>query len=165
MTESTIEKRTLHEMIVSMLGIGIMPIMPGTWCSIVVALPALMLESGWIVQLSMLALALVLSVLSLISIPKVQAKWGTDPSAVVIDEAVGMLMILATPFPYMSPLWLGVSVFVFRVFDVVKPWPINLVNARTEPWAVLVDDVLAAIMSIISLAIMFTLLQTTIWFS
>src|SRR5688572_13052623 len=46
---------------------------------------------------------------------------GTDPGPVVLDEVVGMLITLA--FIPVTAAGAGVGFLLFRVLDVVKPWP------------------------------------------
>src|SRR4051812_12464801 len=46
---------------------------------------------------------------------------GIDPGPVVIDEVVGMLMTLA--FHPVTVIGAITGFFIFRVLDVVKPWP------------------------------------------
>jgi len=140
-------------------GIGFLPVMPGTWCSIVVASLALLVPYSALTAGIMLASAVALFALSAKAIPLIQQQWGSDPQAVVIDEAIGMFLLLATPYPYASPIWLALCVLVFRVFDVAKPWPLNVINARTEWWAVILDDVVAAGLSAVFIAIVFLFLQ------
>lgn len=68
---------------------------------------------------------------------------GIDPGPVVLDEVVGMLITLA---------WLPVNVagaivgfFVFRVLDVVKPWPSARFERLPGGLGVMADDGMAAI--------------------
>jgi len=84
---------------------------------------------------------------------------GHDPSVVVIDEAAGMSLALLFPAAYQSLYTWAAMVLVFRVFDVLKPWPINLVNDRTEAWAVMGDDLLAAIAAGFSLQLIIAALS------
>jgi phosphatidylglycerophosphatase A len=74
-----------------------------------------------------------------------------DPSQVVIDEVVGMLMTL-----FLNPVgWAGAaSGFVlFRLADIVKPFPAN----RLERWpgglGVMADDAMAAIYANLALRV------------
>jgi phosphatidylglycerophosphatase A len=67
----------------------------------------------------------------------------TDPGPVVIDEVLGMLITLC---------WLPVTVvgalagfLVFRVLDVVKPWPAARLEALPGGLGVMADDAMAAI--------------------
>lgn len=138
--------KTLPEFISAMGGIGLLPIMPGSWCSLIVALPVLLVPAEVMnVQLVYLCVALVSLALGLWSVPRVQQQWGSDPSAVVIDEALGMSITLLFPAASMGWVMWATALLFFRIFDVVKPWPISWINNRTNAWAVLADDVLAGV--------------------
>jgi phosphatidylglycerophosphatase A len=68
---------------------------------------------------------------------------GTDPGPVVIDEVVGMLITLALlPVSLTGAL---VGFFVFRLFDVVKPWPAGRFESLPGGLGVMADDGMAAI--------------------
>jgi phosphatidylglycerophosphatase A len=43
-------------------------------------------------------------------------------------------------------LW-ATAVLLFRIFDVMKPWPMNIINDRTEAWAVMGDDLVAGLVA------------------
>ena len=68
---------------------------------------------------------------------------GVDPSAVVVDEVVGMLMTLA--FLPVSATGAIVGFLVFRVFDVFKPWPSGRFERLPGGLGVMADDGMAAI--------------------
>ncbi|MBI2793566.1 MAG: phosphatidylglycerophosphatase A [Ignavibacteria bacterium] len=142
-------------MLATLFGIGKLPIMPGTWCSAIVAVPALFTTNSVVAQYVYVAASVIFLLLGLWSIPKVQPQLGTDPKSVVIDEAAGMALILATPYAYFGPGWWASSVLIFRVYDVVKPYPINKINDRTEGWSVVADDMLASVFTILTLAVLF----------
>lgn len=138
-------------------GIGLLPIMPGSWCSVVIAIPAALpllfpqlgistsqLQIGYAIAM------VVFTALGWWSVGKIQAKWGHDPSVVVVDEAAGMSLVFLTPAAHDGLALWACAVFLFRVFDVAKPWPMSYVNDRTEAWAVMGDDVLAAMATVIS---------------
>jgi phosphatidylglycerophosphatase A len=68
---------------------------------------------------------------------------GIDPGPVVIDEVVGMLITLA-----FIPVTVGgavVGFLVFRVLDVVKPWPSARFERLPGGLGVMADDGMAAI--------------------
>ena len=67
-----------------------------------------------------------------------------DSSMIVIDEAAGIwLTLLAAP---MTPLGAGLAFVFFRVFDVLKPWPVSYVDKKMSgPLSVMGDDILAGI--------------------
>lgn len=76
-----------------------------------------------------------------------------DPGEIVIDEVAGLLLLIglwhllfAERFP-VSPLhWLAGSFVMFRAFDILKPWPISLADAKVKGgFGVMFDDLLAGI--------------------
>ena len=68
---------------------------------------------------------------------------GVDPGPVVIDEVVGMLITLAL-LP-VNATGAVVGFLLFRVLDVVKPWPSRQFEALPGGWGVMADDGMAAI--------------------
>ena len=85
-----------------------------------------------------------------------------DPQEIVIDEVVGqMLVLLALPvYETLYPLpviyyCLG-AFFLFRLFDIWKPYPISYVdNNISGSLGIMLDDILASIYSILILIIFF----------
>jgi phosphatidylglycerophosphatase A len=66
-----------------------------------------------------------------------------DHRSIVFDEIFGMSVVLE--FIPMSIFVWSLGFLLFRVFDVLKPWPINLVHeAKPNGFYVLLDDVVAA---------------------
>ena len=76
-----------------------------------------------------------------------------DPGAVVWDEiAAFMALALVTP---RSPQWLALAFVLFRIFDVVKPWPIRDVDHRLGGGlGIMLDDILAAGYAAVCLALL-----------
>src|SRR5215218_7588593 len=68
---------------------------------------------------------------------------GVDPGPVVLDEVVGMLITLA--FLPVNLAGAIVGFFVFRVLDVVKPWPSAQLEHLPGGLGVMADDGMAAI--------------------
>jgi phosphatidylglycerophosphatase A len=67
----------------------------------------------------------------------------TDPGAGVIDEVAGMLLTL-----YLLPATWTVAIvgfFVFRMFDIIKPFPVRRLEALHGGWGMMADDLMAAI--------------------
>lgn len=85
---------------------------------------------------------------------------GVDPGPIVMDEVVGMLITLA----FIPVGWSGalVGFVLFRVFDVVKPFPAG----RLEQWhgglGVMADDAMAAVYANLTLRLGMWLLPTWI---
>jgi len=68
---------------------------------------------------------------------------GVDPGPVVIDEVFGMLVTLA--FLPVSVTGAIVGFFVFRLLDIVKPWPARRFEALHGGLGIMADDGMAAI--------------------
>lgn len=66
-----------------------------------------------------------------------------DPGYVVIDEVVGMwITLLAAPHTVWGFLF---GFTLFRIFDIVKPAPVNQLQSVHGGWGIMLDDVAAAI--------------------
>lgn len=67
-----------------------------------------------------------------------------DHGRIVVDEIVGQLIALAS-FPA-QPGWLLAGFLLFRVFDIVKPFPAGRIDRRWRtPSGVMLDDVVAGL--------------------
>ena len=76
-----------------------------------------------------------------------------DPGQVVIDELVGVWLVL---LPIAAPtLWEVVGAFVFfRIFDIAKPWPVKASeNWLPAGWGVMIDDVVAGVWALLCLQV------------
>jgi phosphatidylglycerophosphatase A len=83
--------------------------------------------------------------------------WGEkDPSKVVADEIVGyMTAMVALPFSW-KLAWAGF--FLFRVMDVLKPFPIRKIDRQWPGgWGIVLDDVLAGVYTHIILRMLMVL--------
>ena len=67
-----------------------------------------------------------------------------DHGAIVWDEIVGLLITMtAVPYSW-STLLLGF--LLFRLFDILKPWPIRVLDRRVGGgFGVMIDDLLAGV--------------------
>jgi phosphatidylglycerophosphatase A len=68
---------------------------------------------------------------------------GVDPAPVILDEVVGMLITLA--FLPVNITGAVVGFLLFRLFDVVKPWPANRLEAVHGGLGVMADDAMAGV--------------------
>ena len=74
-----------------------------------------------------------------------------DPGAIVVDEVAGMtLSVLVFPLPLSLSVLLAGFV-LFRVFDVVKPFPANRAQALRGGVGVMVDDLIAGLYALLVL--------------
>ena len=67
-----------------------------------------------------------------------------DPGKIVIDEAAGFLFAAYGTEPGQWPQYLAALV-AFRLFDIVKPFPVNISQRLPGAWGVVVDDILAGL--------------------
>lgn len=77
---------------------------------------------------------------------------GIDPGPIVLDEVVGMLITLA----FIPVGWSGAvaGFFLFRVFDVIKPFPAARLEKLHGGLGVMADDAMAAVYANVSLRIL-----------
>ncbi len=132
--------RTVHYLLATVFGAGYSPIAPGTAGSLLAVLTAYWLFPG---QTPVLIPATVLiTLLGVVVSGKVeQDQGGEDPSIVVIDEAAGMWLSLWFLPP--EPWVYGLAFLLFRLFDIVKPYPANRVESIPGGWGIMLDDLVA----------------------
>jgi phosphatidylglycerophosphatase A len=76
---------------------------------------------------------------------------GKDPGVIVVDEVAGMTMsLLAVP---LTPAAAVVGFVLFRVFDVVKPFPANVSQRLPGGAGVMADDLIAGLYVVVLLAL------------
>ncbi len=66
-----------------------------------------------------------------------------DPPEVVIDEVCGFLVCML--FVPLNPINLALGFFLFRFFDIAKPFPIRRVERLPGGYGIVMDDVLAGV--------------------
>ena len=119
-------------------GVGRLRPAPGTWGSAVV-LPAVLLG-----PLGALALAALVAVLGWLAVRAVLADRPTeDPGWIVVDEAAGMLIALAALPTGAGWPGVGLAFLLFRLFDILKPWPVSWADGLHGATGVMLDDILA----------------------
>lgn len=132
-------------------GAGYIPWFPGTWGSAVGLLifwPLTRL-AVWPYAATVLAVAFLSSWISTLAEGFLGKK---DPQVIVIDEVAGMLVTLA--FLPVSWKLVAAGFFLFRLFDIWKPFPLRLIQDRLPGgWGVVGDDVVAGIYANIVLQI------------
>jgi len=123
--------------------VGYVPIAPGTFGSAAGLLffYAIRTSGSQAVELAAIALLFVVGVWSA-SITERALKM-VDPGPVVIDEVVGMLITLAL-LP-VNGLGVFAGFIIFRVFDVIKPWPARRFEALHGGLGVVADDAMAGV--------------------
>ena len=127
--------------VATVFGVGYAPVAPGTFGSAAGLLLWWLLPASPVVQGAAIAALFV------------AGSWGgnvaehhfgrTDPGQVVIDEVMGMLITL-----FLNPVgWMGAlaGFLLFRLFDVIKPYPANRLEQLHGGVGVMADDAMAAV--------------------
>jgi phosphatidylglycerophosphatase A len=65
-----------------------------------------------------------------------------DPQLVVVDEVAGFLITML-PARHLAVLPIAAGFVLFRLFDVVKPWPARALERLPSGWGIVMDDVAA----------------------
>ena len=136
-------KINFNTMFVSVLGIGFIPIASGTFGS----LAGLMI--GYLLNLLSYNLFFLfiptLFILGVIASNTYQKMTGEkDSSVIVIDEVVGQL--IAMMFVMDNIVLVFISFIIFRIFDILKPWPASYADKKmSDGFGVMLDDVFAGI--------------------
>ncbi|MBI3441661.1 MAG: phosphatidylglycerophosphatase A [Proteobacteria bacterium] len=138
-------------LIATWFGAGLLRPAPGTIGSLA-AIPAgyaIVMLSG---QLELAVAAIALLVVGTISADHYGKKSGVvDDQSIVVDEVVG-LWIAALPAHKSFPLWM-LAFFLFRLFDIWKPWPASFFDNRSKGgFDVMMDDVVAGIYALLGVS-------------
>jgi phosphatidylglycerophosphatase A len=131
------------------LGAGYSPVAPGTAGSAVALLIL------WLVPFSRIGLVVFFVAVTLVgtwAAHVVEAAAGKkDPGIIVIDEVAGMaLSVLLLP---LTPRVLLAGFVLFRIFDVVKPFPANRLQALPGGIGVMIDDLVAGLYALLVLIV------------
>jgi len=131
--------------------VGKIPKAPGTWGSAVAFLPWFFLRTlslpaylAWVVVLFFIGFLAAGSAEKLLD--------QADPGCIVIDEIVGMLIALILVPAH--PAVLLLAFILFRVFDILKPFPVSWFDRHIHGGlGIMLDDVMAGIYALICLQI------------
>lgn len=136
------------------LGSGAMPKAPGTWGTLVglVFVPLLQLLPHW----GYGAVLVLGSLFGFWLCGKVARDLGVhDHQGIVWDEFVGIWVTL-----WLAPAgwgWLLLGFLVFRLFDILKPWPIRWIDRHVQGGVgIMLDDLLAGVFA-------WVVLQLCVW--
>ena len=123
--------------------IGTVPFAPGTFGSLI-GLPVCFLLSRLnLLQSVIYILVFILFAIGIASAAEKILK-QKDPGQIVIDEIAGLMVTFAgLPFNLKTAL---AGFIIFRVFDILKPFPIRILERRVGGGTgVVLDDVLAGV--------------------
>lgn len=130
-------------LLASVVHVGRAPVAPGTFGSAAaLVVYGLVRRAGWAgVEIPLIATLFVVGIWAASRVAHDIGK--TDPGVVVIDEVVGMLVTLAL-LP-VSPFGVLVGFLLFRLFDIVKPFPAAQSEHLPGGLGIMTDDVIAGV--------------------
>lgn len=133
-------------------GSGLSPKAPGTFGTLA-AVPVYWLLS----DLSLIYYVTAVILVSLIGIPicdytSKQLRVHDHPG-IVFDEFAGFLItMIAVPISWE---WILTGFLLFRIFDIVKPWPISWLDKKVQGGlGIMLDDILAGLFALLSIHIL-----------
>ena len=152
--------------LLTLFGIGQVKNAPGTIASLVTCLLYLFLYFVDINPNAILLVVIIISIYSIILIDKFSNHFKTkDPKEIVIDEFLGQSIPIITIwgidsyfFSWKAPerylLFFLIAFISFRLFDISKPFPINIVDKKMKNGlGVMLDDIIAGIYTSITILI------------
>jgi len=135
--------------IATWFGCGMAPRAPGTMGSLG-ALPLYLIAARW-GRPGVAAAAVLVTAVGVWAASVVSRELGShDPQVVVVDEVAGMLI---TMLPMRDISWLAVAVgfVLFRLLDIVKPWPARTLERLPGGWGIVMDDVAAGLFGAVAI--------------
>ena len=90
-----------------------------------------------------LAASAIVFVLGSLAAGRMEKAYGHDPSIVTVDEVLGMWISLV--FLPKTLLTAAAAFLLFRVLDILKPWPARFFDRRNGGWNIMLDDVIAGL--------------------
>jgi phosphatidylglycerophosphatase A len=138
-------------LIATWFGLGLLPIVPGTWASLLALPLAWVLRTGTGAAGFAVAIALTFGAGWWATGSFARVRGVPDPGEAVVDEVVGQwLVLLAAP---VNPLAWIAGFLLFRLFDIWKPWPVRWADRHVKGGlGIMLDDILAAGYALLVLA-------------
>jgi phosphatidylglycerophosphatase A len=131
--------------------IGYIPFAPGTFGSIFAVIVYLFVPGSDSVHL--LWWVLILFFVGVWSAARIEKMTGIeDNGIIVIDEIAGQLVALLLVGKSLK--WLAIGLILFRLFDIIKPFPARQSESLKSGWGVMTDDIIAGVYTAVCLQIL-----------
>jgi phosphatidylglycerophosphatase A len=127
------------------LYVGKVPLAPGTFGSLL-GLPLCFLLDKIQLSAAIAAVLLIIALATWIADAAERILGRSDPGCIVIDEIAGMAVtLIGLPF---NPTTVAVGFILFRILDILNPFPIRVIDKRLPGGlGIVADDVIAGIFS------------------
>lgn len=138
---------TLSELIATGFGTGLSPKAPGTVGSAAACILALFMPGRMLI-----AALIVCSLAGVWASGAACDRWGLhDPGKIVIDEWAGQWLTLVG---HGAAGWLLPCFVLFRLFDILKPWPVSFCEKLPRGWGIMADDLMAGLLANLTLSLL-----------
>ena len=145
-------------------GIGYIPIVPATFGSalgVCIYLIIGLVEAQFLIPTAGVHLAVMLIVVAAVSAAGIWASTRTervlgekDPRPVIVDEIAGQLLtFLLVPFAT-SLLAILAGFVLFRIFDILKPYPAHRLESLKSGVGIMADDLMAGLYGALALLLL-----------
>ncbi|MFO7896065.1 MAG: phosphatidylglycerophosphatase A [Candidatus Cloacimonadales bacterium] len=134
--------KNINVLISTLLGAGYISKAPGTVGTLIAAAVYYFAPESFNMWF-FLGYILLMSLISVFFITEAEKVLGHDNGMIIIDEFWGyMIAVLFLP----KTLFVVIAAFVlFRIFDIFKPEPIDMLQKLPAGWGVMVDDLMAGV--------------------
>ena len=160
--------KTFNSLFVTMLGLGKIKFIPGTFGSlatiIILYLAFHIFDISSIIILLVLVTIFVYSFIAVAS--HIKDNDNKDPREIIIDEFIGQSIPIylyevshgTEKLTNDSIIFYGICFILFRIFDIIKPFPVSFFDRNFKnSFGVIMDDVCAGIYVVLSLICFMTL--------
>ncbi len=137
--------RQILLLIATFFKVGYIPLMPGTWASLITTVLVYFIKPYW--QAPIYVQIISIFIIFILGLPAASAAEKhfdkKDPRPCVIDEVAGqMVALLLVPH---TIYFYAAGFFLFRVFDVLKPPPVSTSEKIPGGLGTMLDDILAGL--------------------
>lgn len=139
-------RSTISVLLATAGGVGYLPWAPGAWGSLIGVLLGFLVTRTLAWPMAILVIVLGGIACAFICTSAEQALQQHDPSMIVLDEVYGMCVVFVVcPWIASSLLWLIAAFLLFRLFDIIKPFPLRRLERLPTGWGIMADDIGAAL--------------------
>ncbi|MCV2883217.1 phosphatidylglycerophosphatase A [Aestuariibacter sp. AA17] len=128
-------------------GTGLAPLMPGT-VGTLAAFPLIWLAVTYLSLTGFVTATIAASLVGIYLCGKTAIDMEVhDHSGIVWDEVAGMMIaMIAVPFTWKHAI---VAFVLFRIFDIIKPWPISYFDKHVHGgFGIMIDDIIAGLFAL-----------------
>jgi phosphatidylglycerophosphatase A len=136
---------------------GYIPIASGTFGSLA-ALIIYYLIPGFEKAIVLIPIIIIFGLLGIKISDKFEANYGSDPSECTIDEMVGTWVALL--FLKKEFIFVIIAFFIWRVLDIIKPFPANKAESLPGGWGIMLDDIISGLYTLIIMQFLVNFLFT-----